>query len=57
MKRIHQSESAPPVHEPASRRHHGRLIRSILAFIGFLTVLYLLIVYGLMPVLAMLTKS
>ena len=39
------------------RRHHMPLIAIILMCIGLLTVLYFLIVYVLMPVLALMTVS
>ena len=43
--------------ESGERRRHMPLICIVLMGIGFMTVLYLMIVYVLMPVLAMLTVS
>lgn len=46
-------------HEPHGRRERPRLPLSavILMIIGLMTVLYFAVVYGLMPVLAMLTPA
>lgn len=46
-------------HEPhdGGRRRHTSLAARIFMLIGIITVLYLLITYGLMPLLAMMTVS
>ena len=59
---VHTKESVKKMkHNPGERHHEGRhrfpLFAIILMIIGLLTVIYFMITYALMPLLAMMTVS